>query len=90
MAYSRKTNATWKEVSGMDGFTVIGSKERFSISYELTSDFRFTVNGCRVVDGKNGEFISFPAWKDKDGNYHQYCYFTFTPKETKMLIDALA
>lgn len=90
MAYSRKTETTWKEVKGMDGFSVIGTKERFSISLEITGDLRLSVNGCRVVNGKNGEFISFPAWKDNTGKYHKYCYFTFTPEESKMIISTLA
>lgn len=90
MAYSRKTEVTWKEVSGMDGFTVIGTKERFSISFEVTEDLRISVNGCKVVNGKNGEFISFPSWKDKSGNYHNYCYYTFSPEEQKRIIDTLA
>ena len=91
MAYSKKTsNNEWKNVNGMDGFTVIGSKERFSISFEVTDSLRIGVNGCRVVDGKNGEFISFPAWRGKDGKYHDYCYYTFTDEETKMIISTLA
>ena len=90
MAYERKTNETkWNAVKGMDGFKTIGTKERFSISFDATDDLHISVNGCRVVNGKNGEFISFPAWKDKSGNYHNYCYYNFNADEIRMIIASL-
>lgn len=93
MAYTRTKadadNGGWKAVKGLDGFTVVGSKDRFSISFELDNDFRISINGCRVVDGKNGPFISWPAWKDKTGGYHNYCYVTFSAEDAKLVMDAL-
>lgn len=91
MAYTRKkkTENAWKQVKNMTGFTVIGSRDRFSISFEPFEGFRIGMNGCRVVTGKNGDFISFPAWKDKDGNYHDHCYMTLTEEETSYIIETL-
>ena len=89
MAYAKKKETEWTEVKGMDGFSVIGSRERFSLSVELDKDLRIGINGCRVVDGKNGLFISFPAWKDKEGNYHDYCYVTLNPDQVERIIAAL-
>lgn len=91
MAYTRKTKKQneWKEVKGMSGFSVIGSKERFSISFEPFDGMLIAIHGCRVVNGQNGEFISFPAWKDKEGNYHDYAYMTFSDDEKKRIIDSL-
>lgn len=89
MAYAKKKEHEWKEVKGMDGFTVIGTRERFSLSVELDKDLRIGINGCRVVDGKDGLFISFPAWKDKEGNYHDYCYATLNADQTERIISAL-
>ena len=91
MAYRRKTKKTndWKEVKGMAGFTVIGTRDRFSISYTPIEDFRIGMNGCRVIDGRNGSFISFPAWKDSEGNYHDHCYMTFSDEEIGAIIEAL-
>ena len=39
-----------------------------------------TLNGCitiqcHLVEGKNGSFISFPSWKNKDGDYKSYIYW---------------
>ena len=92
MAYAKKTETKdngWKAIQQMEGFTVIGSKDRFSISFQPAEDLRVQINGCRVIDGKNGPFISYPSWKDKDGNYHNYCYFQFTEEDAKLIMDAL-
>ena len=90
MAYAKKTKETeWQQVKGIDGFSVIGTRSRFSISVELDENLRIGLNGCRVVDGKNGAFISYPAWKDKEGNYHDYSYITLTADQTDKVIAAL-
>ena len=95
MAYARKTTEKqgsneWKKVEGMAGFSVIGTRDRFSLNLDLGGNLRIGMNGCRIVAGRNGDFISFPAWKDKKGEYHDYCYYTFTPEEVKMIVDTLA
>ena len=93
MAYSKSNTATkadgWKAVPQLEGFTIIGSRERFSISFQPCEGLRVQINGCRIVEGKNGAFISYPSWKDKDGNYHNYCYFQFDPEDQKAVISAL-
>ncbi len=91
MAYTRKKKASneWKAVKDMTGFSVIGTRERFSISFEPFDGMLIAVHGCRVVSGAKGEFISFPAWRDKDGDYHDYAYFTFSEDEKQLIIDTL-
>lgn len=92
MAYAKKTETKdngWKAIQQMEGFTVIGSKDRFSISFQPAEDLRVQINGCRLIEGKNGWFISYPSWKDKDGNYHNYCYFQFTAEDAQLIMDAL-
>lgn len=32
------------------------------------------VKGVKVMDGKNGLFMSMPSQKGKDGNYHDICF----------------
>lgn len=32
------------------------------------------IYGCRYIEGKNGDFISFPSYKAKDGKYYNYAY----------------
>lgn len=91
MAYTRKTKKQneWMAVDKMSGFSVIGSRERFSISFEPFDGMLIAIHGCRVVSGKNGDFISFPAWKDKEGNYHDYAYMTFSDEEKDVIINTL-
>lgn len=91
MAYTRKTKKQneWMAVDKMSGFSVIGSRERFSISFEPFDGMLIAIHGCRVVSGKNGDFISFPAWKDKEGNYHDYAYMTFADEEKDAIINTL-
>lgn len=33
-----------------------------------------TIYGCRVVEGKEGDFISYPSRKGNDGKYYSYAY----------------
>lgn len=32
------------------------------------------IYGCRIVDGKNGTFISFPSRRGTDGKYYSHAY----------------
>ena len=32
------------------------------------------IYGCRFIESKNGDFISFPSYKAKDGKYYNYAY----------------
>lgn len=32
------------------------------------------VKGCRIANGKNGEFVSWPSTKKDDGKYWNHCY----------------
>lgn len=45
-----------------------------------------TIYGCKVVEGKNGDFISFPSHKGKDGKYYNHAYIKLTDEQTKEII----
>lgn len=32
------------------------------------------IKGCRLVDGKNGQFVSYPSRKQEDGKYWNHVY----------------
>ena len=38
---------------------------------DITLDDSVSIHGVKLIDGKNGAFISMPdnRWQDKDGNY---------------------
>lgn len=45
-----------------------------------------SIYNCRVVEGKNGDFISFPARKASDGNYYNHAYIKLSEENTKEII----
>lgn len=38
------------------------------------------IYGCRLVDGKNGVFVSYPARKGTDGKYYSHVYAVLDDK----------
>ena len=56
--------------------------------------FDLTVNGvkiygCRVVEGKNGDFIGFPSRKGSDGKYYSHAYAALDPDATSLVLSAV-
>ena len=49
----------------------------------------FAVKNIRVIEGKNGLFVSMPSYKGADGEYHDLCFPT-TPEMRKQLNAAVA
>ena len=49
----------------------------------------FAVKNIRVVEGKNGLFVSMPSYKGADGEYHDLCFPT-TSEFRKLLNSAVA
>lgn len=45
-----------------------------------------TIYGCKVVEGKNGDFISFPSHKGKDGKYYNHVYIKLSDEQSKEII----
>lgn len=45
-----------------------------------------TIYGCKVVEGKNGDFISFPSHKGKDDKYYNHVYIKLTDDQTSDII----
>lgn len=59
------------------------SKDR--VRFALTVN-GVTVYGCIVMEGKNGDFISFPSYKGKDGKYYNHAYIPLTDKEQEGIL----
>ena len=56
--------------------------------------FDMEVNGvsiynCTLREGKNGQFVSFPSRKAKDGKYYSHCYVKLTEEDTKSIVEQL-
>lgn len=75
----------WTEVKGLKPVTIIGTADRFSIHIPI-GDYAVQVNGCRIVKGKKGKFVSFPAWLDqKKDKWHDYAYVNFGDDQDKLI-----
>lgn len=48
-----------------------------------------TVYGCRVVEGRKGDFIGFPQYKGSNDKYYSHAYFKFTEEEQKAIIKTI-
>lgn len=45
-----------------------------------------SIYGCRVVEGKNGDFVSFPAYKGSDGKYYSHAYIKLSDADTENIV----
>lgn len=48
-----------------------------------------SVYGCRVVEGRTGDFIGFPQYKGSDNKYYSHAYFKFSEEEQKNVIKTI-
>lgn len=46
-----------------------------------------TIYGCKVVEGKNGDFISFPSHKGKDGKYYNHAWVKLSDEDSAAIIE---
>ena len=57
---------------------------------EIIFDFKIggdiTIYGCRLVEGKNGQFVSFPSRKGKDGNYYSHVFVKLSEDDVANII----
>lgn len=56
--------------------------------------FDFEINGiriygARIIEGRNGDFIAFPANKGKDGNFYNHVWFKMDDETQKKIIEAV-
>lgn len=61
--------------------------ENGSVSFDLTIDGFITIYNMRVVEGKNGDFVSFPSRKGKDGKYYSYVWFKLDEADEKAILE---
>ena len=58
--------------------------------YKNTVFFDVDINGvmiygCRFVEGKNGDFVSFPSYKGSDGKYYSHAYIKLGEAYVKLI-----
>lgn len=68
-----------------------------SVSVERVRDtskgifFTLVLNGiyihsCKVVEGKNGDFISFPQYKGNDGKWYSYVWVRLSEADSNHIL----
>lgn len=45
------------------------------------------IHSCRVASGKNGDFISWPQQKGKDGNYYNMVYVALKKEDSDKILE---
>ena len=58
--------------------------------YKNTVFFDVDINGvmiygCRFVEGKNGDFVSFPSYKGSDDKYYNHCWIKLDEAAVKLI-----
>ena len=59
--------------------TIYNLEVKRAKEYKDTVFFDVDINGvmiygCRFIEGKNGDFVSFPSYKGSDGKYYSHAY----------------
>ena len=59
-----------------------------------TVAFDMEVNGVSIYnatlrEGKNGQFVSFPSRKGKDGKYYSHVFVKLSKEDTKSIVEQL-
>ena len=47
------------------------------------------INNCRVATGSKGDFVSFPSYKGKNGNYYNYAYVSLDDATTAKIMEII-
>lgn len=61
----------------------------FALNVQAAEGRDLTIYGCRIADGKTGNFVSFPSRKGTDGKYYSHAYIRLTLDEQEEIIQAV-
>jgi len=58
-------------------------KEHQSIkaTFNLITEENIEIKFLKLIEGKNGDFLSFPSYKGSDDKYHDYVYMSKEMKD---------
>ena len=45
-----------------------------------------SIYGCRVIESKNCDFVSFPSYKGSDGKYYSHAWVKLSDEDTKAIV----
>ena len=67
---------TVREVKGTKGTTIFFTMKINGV----------TIYNCKIMHGKNGDFISFPQTQGKDGNYYSIVWVPLSDSDSEKII----
>lgn len=83
MSRRNKENAAEEKKVEITSLKVLRAKE-YKNSCFIDLDINgVKIYGCRYVEGKNGDFISFPSYKGNDGKYYNYAWAELSEDDVK-------
>lgn len=59
---------------------------KFNLVLQLENGALVTIYGCRVVEGRGGDFIGWPSYKDKNGEYWNHVYVNIDPEDVENIL----
>lgn len=89
MKVNKKTENTNNYIkvtqADVDRVRVVEFDGKTQVFFTLTLN-GVSINNCCVVEGKDGDFISFPSRKGNDGKYYRHVYAKISPEDSKAIL----
>lgn len=88
---TKETKAAKKESTfKVDTYEVTRAKcwDNGGVTFDLEVN-GIKIYGCRVAEGKNGDFISLPSRKGTDGKYYNHVYIPFSEEDQKAILETV-
>ena len=83
-ANKEKTEGTKHEIKVTRGHVF----DDGSVAFDMEVNGVFIYNSI-LREGKNGQFISFPSRKGKDGKYYSHVFVKFSDDDVKSIVEQL-
>lgn len=85
---TKKTENNYIKVTqaDVDHVRAVEIEGRVQVFFTLTLN-GVSINNCRVVEGKDGDFIGFPRRKGNDGKYYNHVYANISSEDSKAILD---
>lgn len=87
---NRTQGSTQKNAEKVRDFEVLRTKmwDNGGVSADLKIN-GVSIYGVRVVEGKKGDFLSFPQRKGSDGKYYHIAYFPLCEEDQRAILSEI-
>ena len=82
---SRRSKGNEEVKTVISDLKVLRAKEYNEIDFIDLQVNGVKIYGCRFMEGKNGDFVSFPSYKAKDGKYYSHAYVDLDEASIKLI-----